>query len=85
MSQAAKDPTLRDETVDSVGDGVVADALNGIEGLAQDSASAAIAEARRDVNVVEHAIEVRRTPTPAADSDQAIAQEIEKLESLSQE
>lgn len=85
LSQTAKDPILRDETVDSIGDGVVADALNGIEGLAQDSASAAVAEARRDVGAVERAMESRRTPTPAADSDQVIEREIKKLESLSQE
>ena len=85
LSQAASDPILRDETVDNIGDGVVADALNGIEGIAKDSASAVVAEARRDVGAVKGAIEARTTPTPKPDADQVIEQEIDKLESLSQE
>ena len=85
VSQAANDPILRDETVDGVGDGVVADALNGIEGIAKDSASAVVAEARRDVGAVARSIEARATPTPKTDADQVVERDIQKLESLSQE
>lgn len=85
FAQAAKDPILRDETVDSIGDGVVADVLNGVEAVAKDSEQAAVAEARRDAASVKSLVVQKSTPTPAADSDQAIERDIEKLESLSQE
>jgi hypothetical protein len=84
-AQAAKDPVLRDETVDSIGDGVVADVLNGVEAVAKDSEQAVVAEARRDVASVKSLVVQKSTPTPAADSDQAIQHDIAKLESLSQE
>jgi hypothetical protein len=86
-SQAANDSFSRDKTVDSIGDEVVADVLNGVEGVAQDSARAAVAEARRDATNVESALRARRTltPTSAPDSDESIGRDIEKLEALSQE
>ncbi len=84
-TQAANDTILRDEAVDSMADGVVAEVMNGAEAVAKGSARAVIAEAHRDVAAVESAVRSQRTPTPVADSDQAIEQDIDKLESLSQE
>lgn len=86
-SQAAEDRILRDETVDSIGDGMVAKVLNGVEGVAQDSAHAMAAEARRDVTKAESALSTQRilTPTTVPDSDESIGRDIEKLEALSQE
>lgn len=84
-AQTAKDPVLRDETVDSLGDGIVADALNAAEGVAKDSEQAALAEARRDLATAKSLVVREPTPTLAADSDQAIERDVEKLESLSQE
>jgi hypothetical protein len=86
-AQAAKDPILRDETVDSIGDGVVAEVLNGVDGVARDSALAVAAEARRDATKVESAFTTLKmlTPTPVSDSDESIGRDIQKLEALSQE
>jgi hypothetical protein len=84
-AQAAKDPVLRDETVDSIGDGVVADVLNGVEAVAKDSEQALVAEARRDVVTEKSLATQKSTPTPPDDSDQAIERDIAKLESLGQE
>jgi hypothetical protein len=86
-SQAANDRISRDETVDSIGDGVVADVLNGVEGIAQDSARAAAEEVRRDATKVESAFKEQKllTPTSVPDSDESIGRDIEKLEELSQE
>jgi len=86
-SQAANDPISRDETVDSIGDGVVAEVLNGVAGVAEDSARAVAEEARRDATKVESAFTGQKmlTPDPAPDSDASIGRDIEKLQQLSQE
>lgn len=84
-SQAANDAILREEAVERTQDELVAGVVSGVEGVAKDSARALVAEARRDVDSAESAMDLQRIPTPVADSDQAIEQEIDKLESASQE
>ena len=83
-AQAANDPIFRDEIVVETEDGVVAGVLNGVAGVAKDSARALEAEARRDAMRVE-SLPPQRTPTPAPDSDESIGRDIQKLETLSQE
>jgi hypothetical protein len=59
--------------------------LNTAEGVAKESERATVAEACRDLATAKSLVAREQTSMLAADSDQAIERDIDKLESLSQE